>query len=103
MKSSRIHFTWDFGGWNLAGYNNLSEGALHEVFPLLASEVATVLILQISLRRMSASPEPVPIRASTRIPFDCDDADCFVLKYEIDWDQYLSGIIFMKYLACAYN
>ena len=69
----------------LAGYNNLSEGGLHEVvFPLLVSEVAaTVLILQISLRRMSAaSPEPVPILASTRIPFDCDDADCsFVLKY----------------------
>ena len=66
--------------FNFAGYNNLSEGALHEVFPLLVSEVATVLILQISLRRMSASPEPVPILASTRIPFDCDDADCFVLK-----------------------
>ena len=70
--------------FNFAGYNNLSEGALHEVFPLLVSEVAaTVLILQISLRRISAaSPEPVPILASTRIPFDCDDADCsFVLKY----------------------
>ena len=70
--------------FDLAGYNNLSEGGLHDVFPLLVSEVAaTVLILQISLRRMSAaSPEPVPILASTRIPFDCDDADCsFVLKY----------------------
>ena len=67
--------------FNFAGYNNLSEGALHEVFPLLVSEVATVLILQISLRRISAAcPEPVPILASTRIPFDCDDADCFVLK-----------------------